>query len=254
MDNILIIYYSGVGNTKKVATMIFNCIKNNCTATIYSIEKLPPKFNLNNYDAIIFGFPTIHTAPAQPMLKFISELSYLEKQIPTFLFTTCGLYSANTLRIFGYKCIRKNILPILNKSYRCSATDGSLLAPFMKCWFNDEKNLLEKVNRDALQFTKLDKSNFSPIIPRIKWYSVINFPNKWLGQHFPFPIYLHKVKCVKCNKCITNCPTKAFTTSDDGFPVFSISKCVHCFRCVHHCPQLALSLSKKKAPSKTLNS
>lgn len=252
MNTILIIYFSGVGNTEQVAKMIFSCIRSICTVSIYSIEQLPPDFDINNYDALILGFPTIHIAPAQPMQHFLSNLSCLTKEVPAFLFTTCGLYSANTLRIFAHSCIKKNIIPILNRSYRCSATDGTLLAPFMKCWFSHEKNLEKKVCQDALRFIKMDKRNCSPVIPWVKWYSALNFLNKWIGKRFPFPLYLHKEKCIQCQKCITDCPVKALSTSADGFPQFSMSHCVHCYRCIHHCPQLALSLSKKNPLAKTI--
>lgn len=253
MSKILIIYYSGVGNTKKVAEMMFVTIKDSSIAEIYSIEKLPTSFDINKYDAVIIGFPTIHTAPAQPIITFLKELDCLNKKIPAFIFTTCGLYSGNTIKIFDYQCINKNIIPILNKSYRCTATDGALLAPFMKCWFKDEKNLVQKAKFDVLQFVKMDKINFFPVIPKTKWYSIINFPNKWLGQRLPFSIYLHKEKCVKCSKCIVSCPVKAYSTDSEGFPIFSMPKCIHCYRCIHHCPQLALSLSQKRTPTKTLH-
>ena len=253
VSKVLIIYYSGVGNTQKVAEMMFTIVKDICDSEIYSIGKIPSGFDINQYNAVIIGFPTIHTAPAKPIVKLIHDLNCLDNKIPAFIFTTCGLYSGNTVKIFDNQCIHKNIIPVFNKSYRCSATDGTLLAPFMKCWFKDEKNLLEKVKSDALQFAKMDKTNLLPVIPKTKWYSVINFPNKWLGQRLPFPIYLHKEKCIKCSKCIVNCPVKAYSTSNDGFPMVFMEKCVHCYRCIHHCPQLALSLSKKRAPTKTLH-
>lgn len=291
MKNILILYYSGVGNTKEVAGIIFNhlCMHNgidsiahfsesvpstsihaSSTATcnsssssafsyfIYSIEKLPIGFDINYYDGIILGFPTIHSEPAIPILNFINRLSCLEKRIPAFLFTTCGLYSTNTLRIFAQECIKKNIIPVLNKTYRCAAIDGILLAPYMKCWFKHEKRLKEKVEGDAVQFVDMLQSmmtnNDRPRqnIPRIKLYSILNFPNKELGKRFPFTIYLHKEKCVKCKQCVNNCPANAYTLDKEGFPLFDLSQCIHCYRCIHHCPQFALSLSKKKTPSKTL--
>lgn len=132
--NILILYYSGVGNTKMVATKIFNLLHGSHEVTLASIEHLSTDITIANYDRLMIGFPTIHASPAQPILTFIEQIKPLKKSIPTFLFTTCGLYSANTLRIFAKQCEKKNIITILSKRYRCAATDGILIAPTMNIW------------------------------------------------------------------------------------------------------------------------
>lgn len=250
MSKIAIIYFSGVGNTKYVASLIFNSLKSIHNVEIFSIEKLPCDFDINNYERVVIGFPTIHSAPVKPIMEFISHLQPGKKKIPIFIFTTCGLYSMNTLRIFAVKCYEKNLIPVMNKSYRCAATDGILLAPFVNMWFYHEKGLDERVNRDSLYFTSLN--TYKPNIPRLKLYGIINYPNKWLGQHFRIKIYLHNDKCIKCGRCIKNCPTKAFQKNDQEYLTCNTNKCINCYRCIHHCPQLALSLSKRKTPQKTL--
>lgn len=40
---------------------------------IYLAEKLPPKFDMLEYDAVVIGFPTIHSAPAKPILAFFGK-------------------------------------------------------------------------------------------------------------------------------------------------------------------------------------
>lgn len=102
--------------------------------------------------------------------------------IPIFIFTTCGLYPTNTLRIFAKKCVPLNIIPVISKHYRCIATDGSLLAPFMNCWFKHEKNLHNKIERDISSFMELLNQSMSVSIPRMKLYSIVNYPNKLLGR------------------------------------------------------------------------
>ena len=66
--NILILYYSGVGNTKMVATKIFDLLHGSHEATLVSIEKLSTDIAIDNYDSLVIGFPTIHAAPAHPIL------------------------------------------------------------------------------------------------------------------------------------------------------------------------------------------
>lgn len=252
MDKILILYYSGVGNTKRVAEIIARNISSQYIVDIYSIEKLPGNFDLKKYKAVSIGFPTIHCSPAKPIVTFLKNITKLESAIPIYLFTTCGMYSANSLRIFSKMCMVKNMTPIINKSYRCSATDGMLLVPFIKFLCLDEKNLHKKVEKDCFEFMKLLKEPLRINIPKTKLYSILNYPNKVLGQRLPFKIYIHKEKCVGCGKCISNCPVQAYKIDDNKFPIIDKSKCISCYRCIHHCPKRALSLSKKKTPKKTL--
>ena len=250
--NILILYYSGVGNTKMVATKIFDLLYSTHEVTLASIEKLSINMDIANYDSLVIGFPTIHAAPAQPILTFIEQTKQLEKAIPTFLFTTCGLYSANTLRIFAKQCEKKNIVTILSKSYRCSATDGTLLIPHMNMWFCHEKRLDDKVENDVSTFIRYCNRPIIANIPRFKIYSILNYPNKFCGQRFSPQIYIHKKNCISCGKCVKNCPVQCICRDDVGYPYFDNEKCIHCYRCIHHCPKKALSLSKKYPPSKTL--
>lgn len=252
MNQILILYYSGVGNTKFTAQFIHSNIAKVHKTDIFSIEDMPLEFDISTYDALVIGFPTIHAEPAKPIVTFFHNLSSLKRKTPAFLFTTCGLYSANTLRIFSSLCIKKNIIPILCRSYRCSATDGILLAPFMSFWFQQEKNLHEKITRDCLQLIHLLEIKYKADIPKIKLYSILNLPNKWLGQRFPLLIYLHKSSCSKCQKCIINCPSNALSKDTHGYPFYKKVNCIHCLRCIHHCPNLALSISSKKTPTKTI--
>lgn len=248
----LLLYYSGVGNTKRVAQMISENITPKHKIEVYSIEKLPNNFSIEKYSSLIIGFPTIHSSPAKPILKFVENMPILEKPIGTFIYTTCGLYSTNSLRIFSKICVKKNIIPILNKSYRCSATDGVLLAPFMKCWFSDEKNLNRKVRKDSLDFLEITTKPLKTNIPKFKLYSILNYPNKIMGTIFPFKIYLHKEKCIKCGKCVLDCPVKAYDFDSNNFPNIDHKKCISCFRCIHKCPKKALSIFKKKSHKKTL--
>lgn len=235
-----------------VATKIGKRLQPSHKVTIVSIETLPADMVINNYDAVVVGFPTIHASPSKPILTFIEQAKQLKNPMPAFLFTTCGLYSANTLRIFAKKCERKNIIPVLCKSYRCAATDGALIAPFMKLWFRHEKNLDEKVKNDVSDFTKLLTRPENADIPRFKLYSILNYPNKFFGQRFSPKIFTHQANCVLCGKCMTNCPTQSIRKDKDGYPAIAIETCIHCYRCIHHCPQKALSLSGKYPPPKTL--
>ena len=243
----LIIYFSGVGNTKAVAELIKSC-DIEIPTEIYSVEKLPHDFSINNYSAVILGTPTYHSEPALSLMNFLEAVNPC-RNIPAFIYTTCGLYSENCLRILADKCIKHGIIPIHSASYRCPATDGILLTPSMKCWFESEKNLPHKIKEDVVTFIIKLKSHAKAEIPKSKWYAPLKYPNKMLGKATTFPIYLHKDRCRKCGKCQKNCPKNAIEIIG-GYPTINKAECMNCYRCIHHCPALALSLSKKNTVEK----
>ena len=196
--NILILYYSGVGNTKMVATKYSMNCKARMKLISVSIEDLITDITIADYDSLVIGFPTIHVAPCIPILTFIKQMEQLENSIPAFLFTTCGLYSANTLRIFAKLCEKKNMITILSRSYRCAATDGILLAPAMRIWSRHEKRLDKKVENDVSVFIRRCNDPVVADIPRFKIYSILNYPNKFFGQRFFSSNIHYKQHCVLC--------------------------------------------------------
>lgn len=69
MKPFLILYFSGVGNTRSIAEELYRYASKIHTS-IYSVEKLPDDFDINNYSAIILGTPTYHSEPAKPLMAF----------------------------------------------------------------------------------------------------------------------------------------------------------------------------------------
>jgi ferredoxin len=223
--------------------------------TIKSIEDRTNNFDLNEFDNFIIGFPTYHSSPSQSILSFITSMEPLSNEKPVYLFTTCGLYSANTLRIFSKECIKKKFIPVLHRSFRCPATDGTLLTPNIKLWFEFEKDINSLIEREVQKiFHAFSHDQHKIQIPRFKLYSIINFPNKLAGNYLYKPsIYLHSSRCTKCGKCKKDCPNHCFVSNKEEFPTYEKDNCEHCYRCIHHCQSKALSLNKKKIVRRQLD-
>ncbi|MFV0396257.1 MAG: EFR1 family ferrodoxin, partial [Coprobacillaceae bacterium] len=246
MKNIAIIYHSGTGVTKRVSEEIKKQLMTTFKVSIFSVEEIDDTFDINIFDSLVIGFPVIHTHPSKRILSFINNLSALDKKMPAYIFTTCGWYSANTIRIFSKYCIDKNIIPIQSRVFwGCLASDGSLLAPRIKSFFTFRKKTKELIFKDIQRLKGLLNTNEVKLqIPRFKVYSILNYPNKYVGNKYIHPIYLHQEKCIKCNICVRNCPSKALLLNEKKYPVFYKEKCETCYRCIHYCPNKALSLSK----------
>ena len=225
---------------------------NDCKVDIFSVEskEIPC---IDNYDALIIGTPTYHAAPAKIILKYFDSITPLTKRIHAFIYNTKGLYSLNTNRILAKALLRKNIFTIMDNAYRSPASDGSVIAPFIKRFFEFDRNIEQKINRDCAAFMELlNRQNLKFYITRFQLDSIINAPNKAAGHFFTRKIYLHKDSCSRYGKCIKRCPHSAFSVNTNGYPIIDSKNCENCYRYVHNCPNLALSLRKKIKLKKTL--
>lgn len=220
---------------------------------MFSIEN-SMNLNLNNYDALIIGTPVYHAAPACAVMEYVDSILPLAKPTPAFIYNTRAMMSYNTNRILAKKLQEKNISTVIDREYRSPASDGALLTPFIQRFFEFEKELQEKIIFDCNMFLRLlQESTIKVSVPPLRFSSILNAPNKFIGQLTTFKIYLHHEKCKKCNKCIRNCPHKALYQGKSGYPEWIKKRCENCYRCVHHCPTMALSLSRKRTPKKLLD-
>jgi len=252
MKKILILYFSGVGATKKIADLMYTSLLQNSEVDIFSIENknIP---NIVEYDGLIVGTPVYHGAPAKTVMDYWDKKSRLSKETLTFVYNTRGLCSLNTNRILAKKLFQKNIYVIMDKAYRSPASDGSIIAPFINRFFEFEKDIEKKIDQDCLKFLEmLNYDTPQRYIPKFSFGSIVNAPNKAAGQLITLKIHLHKDKCIKCGHCVEQCHRKVFQKDKNSYPIFTSKGCENCYRCIHHCPKTALSLSKNKTPKKLL--
>lgn len=250
---IIILYHSAAGSTKYIANAMNECLKKDYETVILPIEECD-KDIIDTFDRIILGFPTFHGEPSSSIIKFIRAISKKEIKIPTYLSTTCGLYSTNSLRHMAQACNSSNLLIVGSCSFRCPASDGVLLLPNCKALYRFEKDLNKKLIRSVEEIIQLfNKSSHIVKIPRWKCYSVLNYLNKLAGQYLYKPsIHINDKLCIACKKCLRGCANQCFIYSYEKI-VYQIKNCEHCYRCIHHCPKGALSLKKDGCTKKQLN-
>ena len=252
MKKILILYFSGVGATRKIAELMYTRLSQDCATDIFSLESKETP-HMNEYDALIVGTPVYHGAPSKIVMRYWETMPRLTKETPVFIYNTRGLGSFNTNRILSRKLHQKNVITVMDKEYRCPASDGTIITPFIKRFYEFENDIEKKIESDCADFLALlQKAELQGYLPRFRLGSIINAPNKLAGQLITIKIHLHKDRCSKCGNCVKHCPHSALFTNKDGYPCHSSRSCENCYRCIHHCPKLALSLSKRRTPKKLL--
>jgi len=254
-EKISIIYHSGVGNTELVAKIMhLYLLKQGLSVYMKSVEEKIDVTEIQESSAIIMGCPTYHGKPSMSMLDFIDEDQIIIPELKgkrCYVFATCGLYPANTLRIFAKKIYNKGIIPVHSSWYRMSATDGILLVPQISFFRTFEKGLVQKISANMREFVnfvmgKQDDKLCEVKIPRIKIYSILNYPNKKMGEIFKATIKIANERCIRCFTCVKGCYRSCMSADTDGNILYDTKKCENCYRCIHNCPSAALSNSGKK--------
>jgi Dissimilatory sulfite reductase (desulfoviridin), alpha and beta subunits len=179
-------------------------------------------------------------------MEFFGNVKRFEKPRPAFLFNSRAMYSCNTNRILAKKIHSKNLVVIKDKDYRSPASDGALLAPFIRRFFEFDKSIKKILENDCCEFiAQVLNDSWNQYIPRFRLSSILNAPNKLFGHLTTFNIYLHEERCIQCKKCAHNCPHNAINLDMFGFPQVVAKRCENCYRCIHNCPKMALSLCRK---------
>ena len=218
----------------------------NYNTHIVSVENLPALEAISSYDFIVIGFPTYHCTPSMTIRFFLNSLPVFDTPKRIFIYTTCGWYSGNALRIFAKEAGAKNLITVLSHSYRCPATDGLLLLPRFKCLARFEQKLVYKIQRDVRDARLCFSYARNEKPPRFSPISILNFPNKILGLRLAPLVVLNKDNCIRCNLCKNSCHHCCFTVDEEGYPLYSKKACEHCYRCIHQCPHKALSIYSRR--------
>lgn len=247
-----LLYHSGAGSTKTIAELLYSKLQNIITC----VEPISLNYDYNNFiqfKYFIFGFPTYHCEPSSSMMDFIEKMPRFYEKKAAFVFTTCGLFSGNALRIFIKACNLKNIYIYGYSSYQAPASDGALLFPYINFLFRFGRTVPDQIVRDIHTITDmLVKNGIENKYPRFKLYSIINYPNKYFGKKYKHNLRVRKENCIKCYKCLKDCIRDCWQIID-GKPSYNNSNCEFCFKCIHHCPVSAIILNSKTVKKTKMN-
>jgi len=246
---ILILYFSGTGNTKRVAEEFKACLlKRKVSVIIHSIEEHIDLAN-RSYDFLIIGFPKYYEYPVMLMLRYLKHhLQRSEKSIPSLAFCTqasplqtdfTGL--ERLLRNKNHRLTVEVSFPYANNMMIFNAFRSTEPSKLIK----NQKYIREQIDPIVDLFLKGEISKeHTKAWQRPLIYLVAAACTKLM------PVFAMRFtvdeSCTHCALCAKGCPMKNIKMVQ-GFPVFQ-NHCLFCMRCINSCPVNAIRYNKRKCP------
>lgn len=244
----MILYFSGTGNTSRVARQL---------ATLMGDEA----YDLTRSDAAFSG---LHTAPRsehlglvfpvyawgppplflERLLRFLSQwqeaVGAQSRQPYLYALCTCGDDIGCTMRVLSRALAPLSLTLQAQVSVQMPQTYVAL--PFFNLdtparVTEKERAAVKQLEEVAMRLRRKEvfRSIVPGLFPFVKTYVLRPVFNRWLIKPRFFKV---ADSCTRCGVCAKCCPMHNVGMSADG-PVFG-AQCAGCLSCYHHCPQNAI--------------
>ncbi|MDE6029037.1 MAG: EFR1 family ferrodoxin [Clostridiales bacterium] len=242
---ILLIYFSGTGNTKRVTDLYKTAFEANSAEVDVAeipLDTQPP--NADDYDMIGLGYP-IHGFNAPKLLLDVCK-KLPKRNVKTdgykkaFIFKSSGepvrMSDASSLKM---RKILKRRGYAVNNEYQYVMPYNIIFrhtdAEVYKMWTTAQKLVPADVAEILQDKPRLPKKPF--LGGFVAWILRCEY---W-GAHIIGKTFKAKKDCVKCGKCVKLCPMGNIHTNKKGKIKFG-GKCMICMRCVQACPKAAINM------------
>lgn len=239
----LLIYFTGTYNTRYLSKKLQARLQNaGWSVDLYEIDPLNnERLDLKAYDIVGLGYPIHGYCAPWAFLKFVRAQKF-PKGMRTFIYKNSGeTEKANDAS-------SKYVVRKLRRDGAVMENEYHFLMPYNIHFRFDDKLVKEMLVMDGklLDILVYELCNSIPAKrPYGLWArlvsSVVSRPQYIGGDVNSFLYRADKDKCIGCDLCIKNCPTKNISRDESGSLRFS-HHCLMCMRCSFHCPADAIHI------------
>lgn len=247
---ILILYFSGTGNTYYCAKYLGERLSRSGNAIdLYSVEDFPCE-QAAQYDFLIAGFPVY----AGNMPAIVRDCLGALPPAGTGragLFCTKALCSGNALRKASRLLAASGSRIVGCADVTMPGSDGLAFLPadsaFAKKMCGRDfshirplDRLAEKIERDgrAGDFPLVRmRTRPSGVVMDLSFKLCYAPVSRWIQKKFRADAH-----CVRCGLCERICPARNIRVTENG--VAFGGRCMLCMRCIHQCPQAAIQIGR----------
>jgi ferredoxin/GNAT superfamily N-acetyltransferase len=242
--------FSGTGNSLLVAQAAAETLKREGMPVRLRSMDAPRIVSLGEETALGLAFPVACFSTYPAVWRFIDSLPAGDGR-EAFIMGTCGGFPGGMQGPLGKVLREKGYNPIAAKFFVMPGNYGNKKLPVEKNALRVEKALLEARSfaSDLLR-GQTEWSNGIPLLSSAM-YRLGQTRKPWDFFYRLFPIAANPEKCVRCGRCVRDCPARALTmgSAAAGCPVVEPKLCESCQRCVGFCPAGGMHVPGKPAES-----
>ena len=235
----LICYFSGTGNTKKIVDKYKEELElKKVEVDTKKIEE-ELNFDINEYDALMIAYPVHAFNAPSIVLDFAKKLSKTEKQKRLIIIKTSGEPLALN-NISSQKLVK-----ILKKKNYILTNEYHYVMPY-NIIFRHSDNMAYRMWNTAQNVIPIDckeiLKNKENKLKKVFMGNVLLwlFQIEHWGGRFNGKRYKVNEKCIKCQKCVRNCPTNNIKIENGEFKFGK--NCLMCMRCSFLCPTNSIKI------------
>jgi len=247
MKHMVILYFSGTGNTWWVSERIAKGLdKRGMNAMAYSIEKVSIEDASNKIagaDLVGFGFPIFGSDVPRNFLRFLQALPEQPESKDTLGFVTQLAWSGDGFNFLRGMMEKKgfHVKWAMEFNMPNNVTIPLIPLPYSAEYARFEK-VLEKAEMKIGRLCELISSgegyceHADALSAASAWFQrgPFRLMHDWAGSMWS----VDTEACTSCERCARICPVGNIRMAD-GFPVHG-DDCVLCLRCFNYCPTLAI--------------
>ena len=251
-----VLYYSNSGNTKKLADLAEETLKN-CdwgveTASLMDFDPVEMK----KPGLVLLGTPVHFWAVPDMAQKRIARLPNLSGAAG-FVFCTFGnVFSSQVPYVLARELEKRDAKVLGGASLvvhhnfmdgkgKClgevypefgkGQPDDAMLAKFVGA----VKIIAEKAGKGELSGFDIKRlKSPNPLLTFLDRFLPVTLELKSLA-----PVHFDVSKCLDCDLCLKNCDTKSITKGLDGIKIINQKTCKRCYTCARECPVGAMTVN-----------
>ena len=236
----LAIYFTGTGNSKRVIDEInYSLASFSSTMDIVDVTKDEVK-DINNYDGLIISYPIYGFNAPKPIIAYVKKMVKANEQKPCLIMKQSGehLFWNNASSLYLTSLLKKRNIKVTNEyhylmpysfifrhsdymAYRMDNVMKGLIPLDLTDFFNNKEVHMKRFFLDR----------FFAWVLRIQWWG-----GRFNGRFYK----VEKDKCIKCMKCVKECPAHNIIMEDGKFKFKG--QCLMCQRCIMYCPRHAIKV------------
>jgi Pyruvate/2-oxoacid:ferredoxin oxidoreductase delta subunit len=252
-DNLLMIYYSGTGNSKRVSEWIVQEAQNRGMKThIASFHQFNPKDIRDFTGKTLIGFFSATHGFNMPhsMLRFLLRFKVL-KGSDVFIGNTRAGMKLWKFFIPGLSGIAM-YFPALIMFFKGYRVNAMYPVDLPSNWISLHPGLRKKVIYSMVDHYERLTKNFAAkvlsgksvflksfiLLPLDILVAPLAIGYYFIGRYILAKTFIANYNCNNCGICIDNCPTKSIILSDNR-PYWKFT-CESCMKCMNYCPERAI--------------